>query len=138
MRLSSTEEKKITALLSRYEEIELAYLFGSFASGLAGKESDVDIAILLSDNALAQANYRYRHRLATEIEEEIEKEVDLRIMNGAPIYALYQVIKNGRLLYAASPKKKASFEAFVISRYLDMKPYWDLYDRYREIRLTKR
>ena len=38
--------KDLTPILKGYPEIELAFLFGSFAGGMVTAESDVDIAIL--------------------------------------------------------------------------------------------
>lgn len=44
------EIEKIKKVLERHREIIFSYLFGSFAKGLKGKESDIDIGIFLKKN----------------------------------------------------------------------------------------
>ncbi len=43
-------ERALTAVLERYPDVKLAYLFGSQARGTARTLSDVDVAILLEED----------------------------------------------------------------------------------------
>lgn len=139
MYLSDSEKEKITKILAVEPGIELAYLYGSFATGLANEDSDVDIGILIKPEYAYAVDFKFEFALAEKIEGILEsrKEADLRVINKAPLYAQYQVIKPGQVLYAANDKNRVEFETYVISRYLDMKYYWDLYDQYRRQRLER-
>ncbi len=43
-------DNKLMDFFNKQEHVRLAYLFGSAASGKAGKLSDIDIAVLLDDS----------------------------------------------------------------------------------------
>ena len=84
----------ITAVLKGYPEIELAFLFGSFAGGTATPESDVDIAILFRQ---APA-YCRREEIQAALSSAINREVDLVVLNGASPILRMQVLKKGIIL----------------------------------------
>lgn len=63
-------EQKIIGVLKKYP-VEAAYLFGSYAKGLAQERSDVDIFIVSPLNGLSFFGLR------SSLEEALHKEVDL-------------------------------------------------------------
>jgi len=103
--------------LEKDKDIYLTYLFGSFASGKVRKLSDVDIAVLLKEgieplekqlNLLAEITFI----LKTD-------EVDLVILNRAPISLQYTIISEGKLLVNREDKLRRDYEEKVSQDYLD-------------------
>jgi len=139
MFLSDSEKQQIAQVLAGEPAVELAYLYGSLATGLANEDSDIDIGVLVTPEYADAVDFKFEFALAEKIEGILKsnKEVDLRVFNKAPLYAQYQLIKPGLVLYAANDKNRVEFETYVLSRYLDMKYYWDLYDKYRQQRLER-
>jgi len=86
------------------------WLFGSFATGEAGPESDLDLAVLVAGRADPVALWR----LAGELAEIAGRHVDLVDMRAASTVMQHQVVTNGRRLWARDVSA-GLFEAFVLS-----------------------
>ncbi|MGQ9631102.1 MAG: nucleotidyltransferase domain-containing protein [bacterium] len=63
-------------------------------------------------------------------------EVDVRIINEAPLAFQYHVIKTGKLIFCRDDKRRGRFEVRVMSEYFDFKPILDYYNKcmYQNIR----
>ena len=96
----------------------VAYLFGSVAKGAAGRLSDVDVAVLLSEGCDLTLDYRLY--LMGELAEIIGRETDVVILNEAPPLLRYEVIKCGRILYCKDECERVAFEERTLDEYLDM------------------
>ena len=113
----------LRAIVSEYP-IALAYLYGSQAAGQATLLSDVDIALVLADE-----DYDPKSRLTIElqIEEAIARmggisNVDVRILNEAPIMVRGEVITNGKLLYSRDEEFRVHYETTTRAAYFDFMP----------------
>lgn len=68
--------------------------------------------------------------MLTELEEALSPiEVDLVLLNRAPIVLRYEVISQGTVLYCEDDDFRTDFEDIVLRDYLDFKPFLDQYDR---------
>jgi len=109
-------------------EILFGYLFGSYGSCEDDKISplsDVDIALYLKEDL--SDFYSKKLELLELINRSLHTdEVDLVILNQAPVYLQFEIIKTGRLLFCREPQKRISFQVKVIKSYLDAKPLRDL------------
>ena len=103
-------------ILKEYPEIELAFLFGSFAAGTVTTESDVDIAILCRrDPSLDR-----REEIRSALSAGMKREVDLVVLNGASPIVRMQVLKKGLPLI----KNSRIYEEFFVrttAEYDDLK-----------------
>lgn len=90
----SVLKEQLTRLLSGYPQIELAILFGSQATGGAGKESDIDLA-LLSD---APVSSSLKLELMELIGARFGRPVDIVDLYYAAEPVLGQVFKGKRLI----------------------------------------
>ncbi len=122
-------------VLGGRREIVAAYLFGSAALGRMHKESDIDIGILLDGKYKPDALYTSKVARIVNKSLALKTEVDVRILNNASSRFLFQVIKSGKLLMSKDEKKRVLFETDAISRYLDFKPFYRMYDEKRHERL---
>ena len=124
--------EKITYLFIDYPYIASAYLFGSYATGKAGPMSDVDLAILLKDNApkgrsLMHDEDYLSYRIADALQA---KEVDLIELNRQGLIFVHNVLKTGKLIYDADPGFRIRFVTKIISDYCDFEPTLRFMDEY--------
>lgn len=97
------KQKIINALAQLGLEIELAYLFGSQATGRQTSSSDIDLAILPANKLDPKTCWLLAQRLSSQLGSE----VDLINLMTCNTVLRYQVIEEGLLLL--DPKGKAGF-----------------------------
>ena len=92
----SSLAQQLTALLSRYPLIKLAILFGSQADLTRKKHfgSDIDLAIMTTE----PINSHFKMELIQAISTELDRPVDIIVVNDAPEPILGEVLKGQRLL----------------------------------------
>ncbi|SDI06157.1 Nucleotidyltransferase domain-containing protein [Pseudomonas benzenivorans] len=86
------------------------YLFGSQASGTAGAESDLDLAVLVAGEVEPLRLWQ----LSGELADIAGVPVDLLDLRAASTVMQYQIITSGRRLWAADAQA-ALFESFILS-----------------------
>jgi len=130
-KIIQTDELKtvVNTLFIQFNEIQIAYLYGSYAIELQNKFSDIDIGIVLEKDF--KESPLYFARLSSKIEEiySYKIDVDLRVINNSSPRFLFQVIKNAITLYVKDINFKDEYELKVINQYLDIKPMLDEFDR---------
>jgi predicted nucleotidyltransferase len=99
--------------------IDLAYIFGSRASGTEGPISDCDIAVLYSEPNPPSLRYELAHKLTTILKAG---QVDLVVLNDAPIELRYAIIASGIVVYEVNVKTRVEYEALTLSQYGDYLP----------------
>ena len=119
----------VEKVLSQYNEVQQAYLYGSFINHDAFQ--DIDIALLLSETMEPYALYKQQMQIAGAIEDLILPYVpcDVRILNGAPVEFQYEVIRTGHIVFCRSKERQIEFEADLMRRYLDLKYLYDRMDQ---------
>jgi len=121
--------KEISRCLSGFEDLLLGYLYGSFL--VRNDFHDIDIAILLSRERKPYELFKYSMTIASDLERCITPrfDVDLRILNNAPVEFQYEVVRTGKVVFARDEGLRIAFEADVMAKYLDLKPLYDRMDR---------
>ncbi|MDD4255655.1 MAG: nucleotidyltransferase domain-containing protein [Methanofollis sp.] len=121
--------KEIGRCLSGVEDLLLGYLYGSFL--VRSDFHDIDIGLIVSGERKPYELFRYTMEIASDLERCITPryEVDLRILNTAPVEFQYEVVKTGRVVFARDESLRIAFEAEVLAKYLDLKPLYDRMDR---------
>jgi predicted nucleotidyltransferase len=117
------------AVLRRYPQVTLAYLFGSFVTRDFFR--DIDIAVLLSGNADPCTLFDVQMEIAGEMEDLVSPRVscDVRVLNDAPVEFCFEVIRTGTVLFCRSAEQKAGYETDILRRYLDLEYLFDRVDR---------
>lgn len=107
--------------------VRLAYLFGSYAQGKEGPLSDVDVAVLVDQRLSESSRFDLRLKLIKRISEILRvKEsgrLDVVVMNDAPLSLNYEIIKEGRVLFAKDVEERVEMESKILSKYLDRRYY---------------
>ncbi|MEW5766006.1 MAG: nucleotidyltransferase domain-containing protein [bacterium] len=126
------EFNSLKHIFKDYPYIASAYLFGSQATGRIMPMSDVDIAILVMDNApkgrelLHEEDY-----LSYRIAEGLKvREVDLIDLNSQGLIFQHNVLRTGKLIYDAYPLFRIQFEMRVIPQFCDFEPTLRFIERF--------
>lgn len=117
-----TLSTRLATLFSEEASVRLAYVFGSQVEGKTGPLSDLDVAVLVT-NACLNDPTACRARLAHEVRSRVNiDEVDLVLLNRAPIELAYHVIADGERVYETARATRVEYEAYVLERYGDFLP----------------
>lgn len=105
-------------------EVLAAFVFGSTARGVAGPSSDVDIAVLLTDEAARRhRSDDYKARLIADLTSSLQtNDLDLVLLNEAPPLLSHRVLRDGILLHGTDERALAAFRFRALQTYLDTKP----------------
>lgn len=105
----------LAARLAAEPDVLVAYLFGSRARGTARPGSDVDVAVLLAEEADVAARQ-------LELTAALGDGVDVVILNRAPVALGYRVLRDGVLLVRRDERARVEHWARTVDRYLDTAP----------------
>ena len=107
---------KVESYLLKRGDVLFAYLFGGFARGKTTPLSDVDIGVYLTGSKFSERRLEIIGDLIIILKTE---EVDLVIMNTAPVTLKMRILKDKRLLVDTAPHARHVFESLTIRSYFD-------------------
>jgi len=99
------------------QDIEFAYLFGSMGRGKRLPLSDIDIAIYLKD--LSEVHEQKMEILGVLMDLLETDEIDLVILNRAPLTLKMKILESKTLVVDHSPFLRHRFESLVMREYFD-------------------
>jgi predicted nucleotidyltransferase len=103
--------------------VQVAYLHGSAVRGGMTASSDVDIALLATQELPPQERLRLMLDLSLELEERCDlREADVRIIDDAPLVLQGRVVTEGILLYSRDEAERVRYETATRMRYFDYLP----------------
>lgn len=108
--------------------VEFAYLFGSLAYKNFTLQSDVDLAIYL-DKKTTKDFFDKRLDLIKKASQLFKRDADIIILNTAPIFLKYVIIKEGKLIFNKNDSKRIDFELKSINEYFDYMPTLKIYNK---------
>ncbi len=110
------------------EPVEVAYLFGSRARGDSGPLSDVDIAVLLAGQPTAEECARQQLALLDKVTAHLRRDdVDVVILNRAPLLLQHRVIRDGKVLFCRDELRRVRYETRALMAYMDFRYYQERY-----------
>jgi len=99
--------------------ILFAYLFGGFAGGEPKPLSDIDVALyLVSTECLAEAKLDLFEKLSDLFGTS---EIDLVILNAAPVSIAGRILQKKRLLVDREPHQRDRFESLTLRKFFDFR-----------------
>lgn len=122
-------ERKIGEAISRFDDIDIAYIFGSFID--CEKFSDIDVAIVITRELNAYKRFKFAMEVARKLEREIKPrfEFDVKILNYSPVEFQHEVLKKGIVIFKRDENRRIEYEASIISTYLDLKYMYEFLDK---------
>lgn len=98
-------------------EIEFAYLFGGLARSTVHPLSDVDIAVYLDRNAdMNEIKFDILGRLIDILKTD---EIDLVVLNKAPLPLSMRILANKKILVDKKPFTRHAYESLTTRQYFD-------------------
>ena len=111
----------VPELIERFPSIEVLYLFGSQTKGEPRPDSDVDLAVYLTEKDIC-ANPCLDLEIGLFVEQKLRCPVDVVVMQRVSPILQHQVLA-GRRLFEKDPRRRAELEALSFKRYLDVRHY---------------
>lgn len=120
------EIERILSYFTKRPEVMALYIFGSFDTPFERADSDIDIAVLVSNENkkeldILKDEYYYASPGFSM------RTIDIVTLNAAPTYLKHRILKTGRILIDKNPSLRKEFTARVVQEYFDYKPIEDLY-----------
>jgi hypothetical protein len=110
----------LRAFLAGQPHVRLGYLFGSLAAGTAHALSDVDVAVLFDDVVSPAEVGALRLRMVSDLIHLLRRDdVDMVVLNRAPLLLRHRVLRQGQLVFAADEADRVHFTSETLERYLD-------------------
>ncbi len=119
-KLPNDIHQKMDLLADFYKDepnIIFAYLFGGLLKKRPSSLSDVDIAVFVKD--INKLNYLELFNKITNILDT--DEVDLIILNTAPISLIGRILQNRKILIDKNPFLRHKYESINLRKYFDFK-----------------
>jgi len=123
--LSETALTALRGTLSQVPEVAFAYLFGSAARGKDFRDLDVALYLIPCPSS-SYERFKLAMRIARLLERSLQPryEVDVRVLNEAPVLFRCEVLRTGQLLIEHLPECRIRWEAQLLSDFLDYQPVW--------------
>ncbi|TYB30266.1 MAG: nucleotidyltransferase domain-containing protein [Candidatus Mcinerneyibacterium aminivorans] len=120
-------EKQIKSILVDYDQIKLAFMFGSFVNRGFHENSDIDIAVAGRE----KLDYGLMVEIQNKLSKNLEREVDLLDFNKLNGLILKQILTGGKLIV----NKDSSLYAELIKRMLEFQE--DIFPNIKSIYKTR-
>ncbi len=120
---------KIGEIISRFTDVDIAYIFGSFLE--SDKFNDIDVALVVSKDLNPYRRFKFAMEVARELEKEIKPrfEFDVKILNYSPVEFQHEVLKKGKVVFLRNETKRIEYEFRLLSIYLDLKGMYEFLDK---------
>jgi len=104
-------------VLAAHPQVLFAYLFGGLARGTSSPSSDIDVAVFIDDRSDLTAE---KLDLLSDLIDNLgTDEIDLVLLNTAPLPLKARVIRNNEILIDRKPYLRHTFESLVLREYFD-------------------
>jgi len=116
--------------VSKDSAVVALFSFGSLAKGALKPLSDLDFAVLVSNNLDPTERFEKHLNLIGLFNQVLKTdEIDLVLLNDVPMGFSFNIIFSGRLLYCRNRYELDDFMEKTVKFYLDFKFFRDEFDR---------
>lgn len=113
----------VSRALAGVPEIAAVYLYGSQATGSALPISDIDLALVLSVDAIPD-DPLFAERVSVRVAEELETplEIDAHVVDTLPLSVLGRIVMSGVVVFERDASRRVEFETSTRRLYFDFLP----------------
>ncbi|MDH5202854.1 MAG: nucleotidyltransferase domain-containing protein [Nitrospirota bacterium] len=110
---------EVKRVLAQDDNVIFAYIFGGLAEGKDKPLSDIDISVYLRDtDNLAEYKLQLFNMLADVLGTS---ELDLIILNTAPISITGRILQNKQILVDKEPSVRHAYESLTLRKFFDFR-----------------
>ncbi|MGB9596272.1 MAG: type VII toxin-antitoxin system MntA family adenylyltransferase antitoxin [Candidatus Poribacteria bacterium] len=121
--------EKLNKYFEEHEEILFAVIFGSMAKGSMNKMSDIDIAVMINPSFNKSFPFGHQAELITDFIRILKRnDVDVVILNKAPISLKYEILRYGKFIYVRDKQARIKFQVDTINQYEDYKMLYKIHE----------
>jgi predicted nucleotidyltransferase len=113
--------QRVRSLLASSEDIVFAYIYGSFARGEAVR--DLDVALYTTEDK----DFLFAIDVAALLRRDTGFEVDVTVMNHAPVALQFAILRDGLLLFSKDEARRTSLIERVSRQYREYTHFRDLF-----------
>ena len=121
-------ENKISNYFSKRKEISAVYIFGSFNTERFNQNSDLDLALIYSQELDKFKRFDLKLELMAELEKLIGLEVDIVDFENVDPKLKHQIL-DGKLIDCSDPARRVELEKRAILNYIDMRKFYKINDQ---------
>lgn len=123
----SSIEEDLKEYFAERDDVAAVYLFGSVARGEPGP-ADIDVAVLFKEEPPRTLD-GLGLDIASDLEGRFHTEIDIIVLNSAPVDLVHRILVDGRLVVDQAPSLRIRFEVRARNEYFDLLPYLKEYRR---------
>ena len=116
--------KQLSVLLAEDPKILGAYVFGSVAKGNGDGSSDLDLAVVVRDKR--KVNLKQIYKLLSKVSFSMNLDLNVIDVHSSPLL-LWQVVRDGKVVYRKDELELVNFESEVMKRYYDTQHLRNIY-----------
>jgi predicted nucleotidyltransferase len=113
--------ESVRSLLASSEDIIFAYIYGSFARGEPVR--DLDVALYTTE----EKDFLFAVDVAALLRRETGCEVDVTVMNHAPVALQFAILRDGLLLFSKDEARRTALIERVSRQYREYTHFRDLF-----------
>jgi predicted nucleotidyltransferase len=113
--------ESVRALLAPSEDIVFAYIYGSFARGEPAR--DLDVALYTAEDK----DFLFAVDVAVILRRDTGLEVDVTVMNHAPVALQFAILRDGLLLFSKDEARRMALIERVSRQYWEYTHFRDLF-----------
>lgn len=127
MRLNPKDKNTIIGYFADKKEVAAVYLYGSQARGDAKEDSDIDLAVLVTNHRKYSGFGIPQVVFAQDLAKILDREVEVQDLETCSVDFAHRVLVEGKLLLANNQKARTAFEERILRHYFDLKQFLDEY-----------
>src|SRR5215510_10303348 len=113
--------QRVRSILASSEDIVFAYIYGSFARGESVR--DLDVALYTTEDK----DFLFAIDIAALLRRDTGFEVDVTVMNHAPVALQFAILRDGVLLFSKDEALRTALIERVSRQYREYTHFRDLY-----------
>src|SRR3990167_2270643 len=130
MKLDQKITDQIVNYFAKKPEVAAVYLYGSYARGEARADSDIDLAVLVTDTRKYKGFSIPQVIFSADLEKITGKKVEVQDLTACSVEFAHRVLSEGKLLTSNNEKERVNFQTSIVRKYFDLKPILDEYNYY--------
>lgn len=116
MNIDEKLKNEIKNLILEEIDVDIIYIFGSYAQNLNNEDSDIDIAFFTLKD---YSNYKI-FLLAQKISLKLGKEIDLIQLKNSSTVFQKEVVSKGKIIFEKNKIEREKFENLVLKKYIKL------------------